>query len=138
MLELQVLSGINPSPELYFARSGNGHLVTDLTEGLMWQDYSLAFKTEADGIFYCDTSVLDNYDDWRFPTFQELQTFFKAVNRDTSFDLNHWGTFPGCTASVAIGGYVKTPQGAIVYGGEVGDRIYFGGGAAARCVRAIP
>ena len=128
---LQVLTGTNPSPDLYFSRSMSGHLVTDLSEELIWQDYSLAFKTEEQGIAYCNDSLLDGYDDWRLPTFQELQIFFKGVDKDTSFDLNFWGTFSYCTASVAFGGYVKTPYGTEVYGGEVGDRINFSGGAAA-------
>ena len=135
---LQILSGMAPSPELYFSRSGNGHLVTDLSRDLIWQDYALIFGDENAGIDYCSQSELDTYDDWRLPTFQELQDFFKAVDADNSFDLNYWGTFSGCTAAVAIGGYVRTPRGAEVYGGEVGDRINFGGGAAVRCVRDIP
>ena len=132
---LQILSGMHPPSELYFTRSDNGHLVTDLTGGLMWQDYALTFGTETEGMEYCNLSVLDDYQDWRLPTFQELQEFFKAVNGDYSFDLNFWGTFPNCTASVAIGGYVRTPRGSEVYGGEVGDSINFSGGAAVRCVR---
>ncbi len=118
-----------------FTRSSNGKRVTDLTTHLMWQDTSLAFATEAEGITHCEQFSLDGYDDWRLPTFAELQNFFKAVEADSTFDLQYWGTFSGCTASVAIGGYVKTPAGAAKYGGSVGDRINFSGGAAARCVR---
>ena len=135
---LQILTGMIPAPALYFERSDNGHLVTDLNEGLMWQDYSLTFGTELQGSEYCDQSELDSFEDWRLPTFQELQEFFRAVDRDSSFDLNNWGSFPNCTASVAVGGYVRTPRGAEVYGGEVGDQINFSGGAAVRCVRPIP
>jgi len=109
--------------------------VTDLTTNLMWQDSPLAFKDEAAGITHCDQFSLDGLDDWRLPTFAELQNFFKKVDADQNFDLQHWGTFSGCKASVAIGGYVKTPAGAAQYGGSVGDGINFSGGAAARCVR---
>ena len=135
---LQILTGMNPSPDVYFSRSITGNIVMDLTTGLMWQDSSPRFKTETEGIAYCITFELDGHDDWQLPTFDELQTFFKGVDADTSFDLRYWGTFSGCTAAVAIGGYVKTPVGADVYGGEVGDRIYFSGGAAARCVKRTP
>ena len=135
---LQILTGMSPSPELYFSRSDNDHLVTDLSRDLVWQDYALIFGDENAGIDYCSQSELDSHIDWRLPTFQELQDFFKAVDADNSFDLNYWGTFSGCTAAVAIGGYVRTPRGAEVYGGEVGDQINFAGGAAVRCVRDVP
>ena len=102
----------------------------------MWQDYYLRFKeTEADGIAYCEEMLLDGYDDWRFPDFSELQNLFKGVDADPDFDLRYWGSFSKCTAAIAIGGYIKTPYGAEKYGGNTGDKIYFSGGAAARCVR---
>ncbi len=135
---LQVLTGMSPPSGLYFTRSVNNHLVTDVSRQLMWQDYSLVFGTQSQGITYCNQSELDGYEDWRLPDFLELQQFFKAVDRDYTFDLNFWGTFPGCTAAVAIGGYARTPHGAEIYGGEVGDQINFSGGAAVRCVRNIP
>ncbi len=135
---LQVLTGMNPSPDVYFSRSTSGNIVTELTTGIMWQDSSPRFKTEAEGILYCNEFVLDGYDDWQLPAFAELQNFFKGVHDDTIFDLRYWRTFSGCTAAVAIGGYVKTPVGAERYGGEVGDRINFTGGAAARCIRVAP
>lgn len=135
---LQVLTGMSPSPDVYFSRSESGNIVTELTTGIMWQDTSPRFKTESEGIIHCNDFTLDGYDDWQLPTFDELQTFFKGVHEDTSFDLRYWGTFSGCTAAVAIGGYVKTPVGAERYGGEVGDRINFTGGAAARCIRVAP
>lgn len=118
-----------------FERSSSGHTVTDNITNLMWQDYSLRFKNEADGISYCEQLSLDNYTDWRLPILSEIQDFFRRVYADPNFDLNHWGTFSGCTANVAIGGYVKTIVGAEKYGGSPGDTINFSGGAAARCVR---
>ncbi len=135
---LQILNGMNPSPNLYFSRSDSGNIVTDLETNLMWQDSYPRFKTEEEGILHCNDFELDGYDDWRLPDFDELQSFFKDIYNDTSFELRYWGTFSGCTAAVAIDGYVKTPVGAERYGGEVGDRIYFSGGAAARCVRTTP
>ena len=118
-----------------FERSISGHIVTDTKTHLMWQDYSLRFKDEEGGITYCEQQSLDNYNDWRLPTLSEIQDFFRRVYADPDFDLNHWGTFSGCTANVAIGGYVKTIVGAERYGGSPGDTINFSGGAAARCVR---
>ncbi len=118
-----------------FERSTSGKVVTDMKTNLMWQDISLSFKDEAGGITYCDEKSLDGYDDWRLPTLSEIQVFFRRVDVDADFDLNHWGTFSGCTANVAIGGYVRTPVGAQTYGGNTGDTINFSGGAAARCVR---
>ncbi len=118
-----------------FERSSSGNIVTDNTTQLMWQDSPLAFRDEAGGILYCNEKSFDGYQDWRLPTFSELQDFFKRVSADHEFDLNYWGTFEYCTASVAIGGYVRTPYGAKKNGGETGDSINFRGGAAARCVR---
>lgn len=118
-----------------FERSTSGNIVTDTKTNLMWQDASLAFKEEADGILYCDQKSLDGYNDWRLPTLSEIQDFFRRVYADPDFDLNNWGTFSRCTANVAMGGYVKTPVGAETYGGNTGDTINFSGGAAARCVR---
>lgn len=135
---LQILVGMNPSSDLYFSRSDSGNIVTDIETGLMWQDSYPRFKTEEGGILYCNDFELDGFNDWRLPAFSELQSFFKDIYTDTSFDLRYWGTFSGCTAAVAIGGYVKTPVGAETYDGEVGDRINFSGGAAARCVRTTP
>lgn len=135
---LQVLIGLNPSSELYFARSNSGNIVTDLSTGLMWQDSRPVFGTEAEGIDHCSSFVLDGFDDWKMPTFEELQNFFKDVHQDSSFDLRYWGSFTYCTAAISIGGYVKTPYGAASYGGEVGDQINFSGGAAVRCVRSVP
>ena len=124
------------SPEPAFTRSSSTHIVTDTTTSLMWQDYYPRFKqSEADAITYCEQMTLDGYEDWRFPLFSELQDFFRDVATDPDFDLLYWGSFDHCTASIAIGGYVKTPYGAIQYGGNTGDRINFSGGAAARCVR---
>jgi len=133
---LLVLAGTFPSQELYFSRSASGNIVTDLTTGLHWQDTSPRFKTEQEGVVYCSDFELDGYSDWRLPDFDEIQFFFKGVDKDSGFDLHYWGTFSGCTAAVAVGGYVKTPVGAQTYGGAVGDRINFSGGAAARCVRS--
>lgn len=118
-----------------FERSTTGNIVTDTKTNLMWQDSSLSFKDEAGGISYCDQKSLDGYDDWRLPILSEIQDFFRGVYSDPDFDLNNWGTFSGCTANVAIGGYVKTPVGAERYGGDTGDTINFSGGAGARCVR---
>jgi|GEM_PF-5426061 len=118
-----------------FTRNSSGKIITDQRTHLMWQDSPLAFKDEAGGITHCSQFTLEGYDDWRLPTFAELQNFFRDVDADPNFDLHYWGTFSGCTASVAVGGYVKTPAGTDRYGGKVGDRIYFSGGAAARCVR---
>jgi uncharacterized protein YkwD len=118
-----------------FERSQSGNRVTDLDTGLQWQDTRPGFKTEAEGITYCNDKTIDGLDDWRLPDFDELQTFFRAVDATPAFDLDFWGTTDGCTASVAIGGYVLTPAGADRYNGETGDRINFSGGAAARCVR---
>jgi len=118
-----------------FQRSSNGNIVTDTKTHLMWQDSPLSFQDESGGIEYCNQKSLGEYDDWRLPTLNELQDFFYRVAETPGFDLNYWGTFSGCTASVAIGGYVKTPVGAETYGGHTGDTINFSGGAAARCVR---
>ena len=133
---LQVLIGLNPTSELYFARSNSGNIVTDLSTGLMWQDSRPVFGNEAEGLESCSSFGLDGFDDWRMPTFEELQNFFKDVDQDSSFDLRYWGSFTYCTAAISIGGYVKTPYGAASYGGEVGDQINFSGGAAVRCVRS--
>ena len=118
-----------------FTRSTSGHLVTDTDTGLSWQDYQITVKEKAEAITYCNDLTMDGYTDWRFPTFTELQNFFQGVAADSGFDLNHWGSFPGCTASIADGGYVKTPVGAQQYGGNTGDRINFSGHAAVHCVR---
>ncbi|KPA12793.1 protein containing DUF1566 [Candidatus Magnetomorum sp. HK-1] len=134
---LYILKTIVETNSNTFSRSETGNTVTDFDTNLMWQDSKLAFKDESEGITYCESFSLDDFYDWRLPTFDELQTFFKKVNNDSTFDLKYWGTFSGCTASVAIGGYVKTPAGAEKYGGDVGDRINFMGGAAARCVRVM-
>jgi hypothetical protein len=135
---LLVLTGQNPSSELYFTRSNSGNIVTDLSTSLMWQDSRPVFGTEADGVAHCSSFGLDGFDDWRMPTFEELQNFFKDVDQDGSFDLRYWGSFTYCTAAISIGGYVKTPYGTDRYGGEVGDQINFSGGAAVRCVRSEP
>jgi hypothetical protein len=119
-----------------YTRSSSGNIVTDNVTSLDWQDYYIRFMTsEADAIAYCEEMSLDGYDDWRFPDFSELQLFFKGVAADQDFDLRYWGSFDRCTASIAVGGYVKTPYGAEVYGGNTGDKINFSGGAAAHCVR---
>jgi hypothetical protein len=118
-----------------FSRSTSDNLVNDAQTGLVWQDAALSFKDEADGITYCNGSTLDGFDDWRLPSLAEISDFFHRVDADVQFDLNAWGTFSGCTANVAVGGYVKTPVGADQYGGSTGDPINFSGGAAARCVR---
>ena len=124
------------NPEPAFTRSNSSHIVTDTTTSLMWQDYYPQFKqSEAEASTYCEQMDLDGYEDWRFPLFSELQDFFRGVAADQDFDLLYWGSFAHCTASIAIGGYVKTPSGAVKYGGNTGDRINFPGGAAARCVR---
>ena len=118
-----------------FTRSTSGHLATDTNTGLSWQDYQITVKEKAEAITYCNNLTMDGYTDWRFPTFTELQNFFQGVAADSDFDLNHWGSFPGCTASIADGGYVKTPVGTQQYGGNTGDRINFSGHAAVHCVR---
>ncbi len=122
-----------------FTRSSSTHIVTDTSTFLMWQDYYPRFKqSEAEATTYCEQMTLDGYEDWRFPLFSELQNLFRGVAADQNFNLLYWGSFAHCTASIAIGGYIKTPYGASVYGGSTGDRINFTGGAAARCVRSSP
>ena len=118
-----------------FSRSASGHLVTDTDTGLTWQDYHNYGEGRGGAVTYCNDFSMDGYNDWRFPTFTELQNFFKGVAADTGFDLNYWGSFAGCTACIANDGYVKTPYGAQQYGGSAGDRIYFSGHAAVYCVR---
>ena len=119
--------------------SSNNEIVSDSSTGLEWQDNEDVNTTQRiwqEAIDYCENTLsLGGYNDWRLPAFSELQVFFKGVAADPGFDLRYWGTFDGCTASVAIGGYVVTPAGALVYSRETGDSINFSGGAAARCVR---
>lgn len=60
-----------------------GNIVTDTSTGLMWQDNSgvtLQAYNWNDSFAYCDNLILDNYMDWRIPTFTELRSIVDANN----------------------------------------------------------
>lgn len=55
----------------------NGSIVHELNKNLYWQDdadVNGTLYTQSEANSYCASLVLDNFDDWRLPTFQELSS----------------------------------------------------------------
>jgi hypothetical protein len=69
--------GVDPYADIeeYIARC-------DPTDGACWQDPPKEWLSRQKGIDYCDSLILQGYDDWRLPTSEELL----AMVRDTRTD----------------------------------------------------
>ena len=82
--------------------------VTDNQTGLMWQRHEpLNYMSLSDAENYCENLNLDNYNDWRMPTIQELATLIDyekyepAIDKDYFPDTHMWGLYWSSTTIVA-------------------------------------
>jgi len=57
-----------------FTRDDNTKIVTDNETGLQWQDNEDVGKSWNNAINYCEALTLGNYDDWRLPNHNELDS----------------------------------------------------------------
>ncbi|MBU2548450.1 MAG: DUF1566 domain-containing protein, partial [Proteobacteria bacterium] len=53
--------------------NGDG-TVTDINSGLMWQQVSISARAWENALSYCENLALGGYEDWRLPTWKELQS----------------------------------------------------------------
>lgn len=64
-------------PESSFSRDNTSQVVTDETNGLMWQDNAEAASVKGYweyAINYCESLTLGDYSDWRLPNINELRS----------------------------------------------------------------
>jgi hypothetical protein len=57
-----------------FTRDNTKQIVTDNETGLQWQDNESATKTWQNAIDYCEALTLGDYNDWRLPNINELNS----------------------------------------------------------------
>jgi hypothetical protein len=57
-----------------FTRDDTKQIVTDNETGLQWQDNESATKTWQNAIDYCEALTLGDYNDWRLPNINELNS----------------------------------------------------------------
>lgn len=72
--------------------------VTDMTTGLMWQQYEPGQMAWEEALTYCENLQWANYDDWRLPNVYELQTLienhgFPPTINATAFPFVMWGGY---------------------------------------------
>lgn len=72
-----------------YTRANN--VVTDHATGFMWQDDTdagdnAARKTLPDAVSYCDNLTLGGYDDWRVPSFRELESIVDYGRNEHTID----------------------------------------------------
>ncbi len=76
ILCLTVLSAVAVGADDRFIDNGDG-TVTDTRTGIMWaQTDNLGNITWHDAKLYCEYIILSEYNDWRMPTIEELETLF--------------------------------------------------------------
>jgi len=73
-----------------FVDNGNG-TVTDRGTGLMWQQETTAPMTWGETLSYCEDLILAGYDDWRWPSRDEL---LSIVDKSTFNPAIDTGYFP--------------------------------------------
>jgi len=82
---VRAVRGVESPPPQSFANNNNG-TVTDNITGLMWQQDGSTQRNWSDALSYCDSSILDDYDDWRLPDMNELQSLVDYGRYNPSID----------------------------------------------------
>ena len=77
-------------------RDNHNGTVTDLYTGLMWQQET-ASRPWVQAVTHCDELTLAGYDDWRLPSWQELQSLVDYDVHNPSIEST---LFPGTAESL--------------------------------------
>lgn len=120
-----------------FSRDNEKEIVTDNITGLIWQDDNVTkemkIKWDDDAHNYCKALTLGEYDDWRLPSIEELQTitdysrFNPAIKKEfVNFASDYW------SSTVKIKNSTKVFTGISVDSG-----VIFNGTSYARNVRCV-
>ncbi|MEZ4528896.1 MAG: DUF1566 domain-containing protein [Desulfobacterales bacterium] len=74
----------------------NDGTITDIRNGLMWQQNTGGSMTWKDSLSYCESLTLAEYSDWRLPNREELRSLTDYKRYDPAIDLS---VFPDTSSS---------------------------------------
>jgi len=108
-----------------FVDNGDG-TVTNTDTGLMWQkDTAPGTYNWQDALSYCEKLILAEYDDWRLPNVNELQSLVDYSRYNPSINTNF---FPDTVSSTDIPSPAYWSSTTYVYDNEDVWKVYFNTG----------
>ncbi len=84
-----------------YTRDANKEVVIDKITGLMWQDDSAAKTIQTtwnDAKSYCTNLTLENYNDWRLPSIDEMMYIFDRHYYFPAIDMNYFRNINGAVS----------------------------------------